>query len=97
MTRRLAALLAVLAAPALAQQAETPDMTDALDVVPLECAPAGEGIACTVETESPVTFCMAVDAEGAPLTNSTGATDDGAILFQDVDPALVATLRCRAV
>lgn len=96
---RLAALLLLplLAAPAAAQDADAPDMTGAVDVVPLECVIAGEGVACTVETDGPATFCMAVDADGEPLANSTGATDAGEILFQDVDAERIAALRCRPV
>lgn len=96
---RLALVLPVLSLamlPAgLAAQTAAPDMADALDVVPIDCTLAGEGTACTIRTERPVTFCMAVDASGAPVANSTGATDAGEILFQNVDPSRIVGLRCR--
>lgn len=100
MTRHVfasAALLAAMIPMGLHAQGTAPDMADAIDVVPIDCVLAGEGTACTIRTERPVTFCMAVDAAGAPVANSTGATDAGEILFQDVDPSRIVGLRCREV
>ena len=93
---RLAMLaLPFLALPVFAQSTDAPDLSGLDELVPIDCTDAGEGIACTVETEGQVTFCMAVDAEGEPLANSTGATDAGEVLFQNVAPARIAGLRCR--
>lgn len=91
----IAALLPVLSPQGLHAQGAAPDMADAIDIVPIDCMSAGEGTACTIRTERPVTFCMAVDARGEPVANSTGATDAGEILFQDVDPSRIVGLRCR--
>lgn len=85
--------------PAAAQDAATdplPRVTEAPDAV-FECTQAGEGVACTVDTEAAFTFCMALDAAGEPLANSTGASDSGEVIFQDIDAAEVASVRCRNV
>ena len=91
----IALLMASMIPAALAAQTAAPDMADAIDVVPIDCTLAGKGTACTIRTERPVTFCMAVDAKGDPVANSTGATDAGEILFQNVDPSRIVGLRCR--
>lgn len=86
-----------LAAQTTSVDAEAPDMTDASDIGILSCAEGEEGASCEIDTDRAFTFCMAVDEAGEPLANSMGATDAGVVLFQNVDPEAIASLRCRDV
>ena len=73
---RLAApfVLIALAAPALAAEHDAPDMAEASEVSEIVCEKTGEETSCTFDSEATDAvygFCMAVDAEGTPLANST--------------------------
>ncbi|WGH78311.1 hypothetical protein [Jannaschia ovalis] len=87
-------------APAAGHVADDPAAVDAVAIV--QCTETAEGaVACTVDAatmgERDPTFCLAIGEDGGALANSTGATDDGLILFQDVAAAQIAALRCRPV
>lgn len=106
---RMTLILAVLAAPAMATEhvagssfpvEDDPMATDEIAIT--ECNETSDGaVACVVDAEvmgmRDPTFCLAIGEDGEALANSTGATDDGLVLFQEVEAADIAALRCRPV
>jgi hypothetical protein len=81
--------------PAAAQVAIDP-ISDASGIAEFECSDLdAAGAACTLAPGVASDFCVALDAEGEPLANSTGFTDDGLVLFQNIDVMEIAAIRCR--
>lgn len=89
-------LLALLAAPAMAQVAVPDEEADGFEVGILSCDLDGTETGCLTEAPAEdLTFCMAVDAEGEPVANATTVSDEGVVVFQNVEPERIAALRCR--
>jgi hypothetical protein len=88
-------LLAALATPAAAQIAEPEFGTDMLEVGVLSCDLDGAEIGCLTEIDEAMTFCTAYDAADEPLANSITVSDEGIVVFRNIDPTEVAALRCR--
>ena len=65
--------------------------------VPLNCAATPGGAACMVEiVAGSVLYCVANNADGNPVANTTVASDDGMAAFNGVRVEEIATLACRA-
>jgi hypothetical protein len=92
---RFPLVLALLVAPAAAQVTE-PDYGDGdVEVGELSCRLDGTEVGCMTEVAAGLDHCLAVDAEGEPVANSTFVSGDGRVTFQNVDPERIAALRCR--
>ncbi|MGB3689860.1 MAG: hypothetical protein WBA02_11245 [Jannaschia helgolandensis] len=92
-------ILALSAGSALAQPVDPEADLDTLD-----CKATAGGVECAVETmtgddaENTVLYCLAEDAEGEPLANSTVSTGTGIAVFNSIAPENVdriAAVTCR--
>ncbi|WP_299651814.1 hypothetical protein [uncultured Jannaschia sp.] len=86
-------LLLLLSGPSFAQEAET-----------LDCTATEGGVECAATIpedarEDAVLYCLAEDAAGDPLANSTVSSDAGIAVFNtltEADIERIATVTCRA-
>ncbi|TFL16815.1 hypothetical protein [Jannaschia formosa] len=98
MLRQISAAVLLTTAPAWAQPLASPEFhADDVPTEVLSCEVTGSEVSCLTSIEVPIRFCMAVDAEGEPVANSTTVSSTGVATFQGIDPAEIATVRCRPV
>ena len=65
--------------------------------VPLDCDPTAGGVQCriaAVESEG-LLYCVAYGADGAPVANTTVASDDGLAALNGVRVEEIASMSCR--
>jgi len=97
MLRRIPAAILLSSVSASAQVVPPGFRADDIQTNVLSCEETGESISCVTTLETPVAFCMAVDAEGAPVANSTSVSATGVVTFQGLDPSRITALRCRPI
>lgn len=87
---RIMTTICLSIAPAL------PLVAQELAEVPLDCESSPGGALCRVATEAgALVYCVAVGSDGAPVANTTVASDDGAAAFNGVRVEEIAAIQCR--
>lgn len=99
-------MLALLCAPTAQAQtiepeaplvAVDPQDDSAAAMNTLDCFETAGGAECTVENgDGILLYCLALDAAGDPLANSTVSSDAGVAVFNAVEVAAIARVTCRA-
>ena len=87
--RLSACILALLASPAAAQ-----DLSD----IPLDCESTPGGAQCRLGTdgaEDAFLYCVAYDAAGDPIGNTTATNDEGVAVLNGVEAEAIARIACR--
>lgn len=93
-------ILTLTAVPAFAQTTDNDADLDTLD-----CTATAGGVECAVENaggetaENTVLYCLAEDADGEPLANSTVSSGTGVAVFNSIPPEEIdniASVTCRA-
>ena len=93
MIRTIAAAAALIASLGALHAQEAGVLND----VPLDCTASPGGAQCQVEhdAEDVLLYCVAFDAQGDPVANTTVSSGDGLTVFNGVRVDEIDALRCR--